>query len=228
MSTILRLEQLCRKYTRGRQPVVAVDNVSLEMQQGDFACIMGRSGSGKTTLAGMVAGLITPTSGSVVFRGQNFASYNDNQLAAIRNTQIGYIPQGSSLLPYLTAVDNVRLPYFLGNRSGPDTSASKAMDLLEKAGIAHLASAYPATMSGGESRRVAMVRALMLDPVLLIADEPTSDLDLETTQNIANYMRALNHEGMSLLVVTHDAEIAAVGTSLYTMAAGKITQTKSA
>lgn len=224
MSMLLRLEQLCRTYKRGRQPVVAVDNVSITMQQGDFTCIMGRSGSGKTTLAGMIAGLITPTSGHIIFCGQDLADYDDNQLAAMRNTQIGYIPQGASLLPYLTALDNVRLPYFLRKRPGPDTSAAKAMDLLEKAGIVHLASAYPATMSGGESRRVALVRALMLDPMLLIADEPTSDLDIETTQQMAEYMRTLNQQGMSLLVVTHDAEIAAAGTHLLTMASGKLTQ----
>ena len=228
MNTLLRLEQLCRTYARGRQPVVAVDNVSLTMQQGDFTCIMGRSGSGKTTLAGMIAGLITPTSGCVVFCGNDLAEYTDNQLAAMRNTQIGYIPQGASLLPHLTALDNVRLPYFLGKRTGLDTSITRAMELLEKAGIAHLASAYPATMSGGESRRVALVRALMVEPLLLIADEPTSDLDIETTQHIAEYMRTLNQEGLSLLVVTHDAEIAAAGTYLFTMAAGKLTQGGSA
>lgn len=224
MKTLLRLEQLCRTYTRGRQPVVAVDNVSITMQQGDFTCIVGRSGSGKTTLAGMVAGLITPTSGHVVFCGKNLAEYTDNQLAILRNTQIGYIPQGASLLPHLTALDNVRLPYYLGKRPDPDTSVPRAMALLEKAGIAHLAAAYPATMSGGESRRVALVRALMLEPLLLIADEPTSDLDIETTRHMAAYMQTLNREGMSLLVVTHDAEIAAAGTHLFAMAAGKFTQ----
>lgn len=223
MSALLQLEQIRREYKRAGQRFAAVDRVDMAMNQGDFVCIVGRSGSGKTTLAGMVAGLITPTAGRIVLCGQELDTCTDDELSAMRNTSIGYIPQGGSLLPYLTALDNVRLPYFLHSRKGPDTSRARAMQLLERAGIGHLAAAYPPTMSGGESRRVALARALMNEPLLLVADEPTSDLDSETTQGIALFMQELNREGLSLLVVTHDAEIAAAAKSLYTMVSGNIT-----
>lgn len=222
MSLLLHVENLRREYRRGDRFFAAVDGANMDVSPGEFACIIGRSGSGKTTLAGMVAGLITPTSGSILFEGTDVPGLSDDERTVLRNNKIGYVPQGGSLLPYLTVLDNVRLPYFLQSRSGPDVSVEKAMALLEKIGVAHLAGAYPNTLSGGEGKRVAIARALINDPLLLIADEPTSDLDLDMTHETVELMQSLNRAGTTLLVVTHDSEVSGASTTLFAMEAGRL------
>ena len=190
------------------------------MQPGDFNCIMGKSGSGKTTLLNMIAGLLTPTQGKVTFNDVNLFELDDQQVSAFRNQHIGYIPQGSSLLPNLTAIDNIRLPYYLTKRPNK-SSFSYAKSLLEKAKVSYLQDVYPANMSGGEMRRIAILRALICQPQIIIADEPTSDLDEESSTDIMQLLKEINQQGTALLIVTHDHDVANYSQNILKMSAGR-------
>ncbi|OCG39541.1 hypothetical protein A9G28_09150 [Gilliamella sp. Fer1-1] len=217
---LLNVKNLRKDYYRGQQTFSAVNNVSFSMKKNDFICIMGKSGSGKTTLLNMIAGLLTPTQGKITVNETNLFELNDQQVSAFRNQHIGYIPQGSSLLPNLTALDNIRLPFYLTKRSN-DNSLSYAQSLLKKAKISYLQDAYPANMSGGEMRRVAILRALICRPQIIIADEPTSDLDDESSADIMQLLTEINQQGTALLIVTHDNDVASYSQTILKMSAGK-------
>lgn len=217
---LLNVRNLRKDYQRGQQTFAAVNNVSFSMQPGDFNCIMGKSGSGKTTLLNMIAGLLTPTQGKVTFNDVNLFELDDQQVSAFRNQHIGYIPQGSSLLPNLTAIDNIRLPYYLTKRPNK-SSLSYAKSLLEKAKVSYLQDVYPANMSGGEMRRIAILRALICQPQIIIADEPTSDLDEESSTDIMQLLKEINQQGTALLIVTHDHDVANYSQNILKMSAGR-------
>ncbi|OTQ30720.1 ABC transporter ATP-binding protein [Gilliamella apicola] len=217
---LLNVKNLRKDYQRGQQTFAAVNNVSFSMQPGDFNCIMGKSGSGKTTLLNMIAGLLTPTQGKVTFNDVNLFELDDQQVSAFRNKHIGYIPQGSSLLPNLTAIDNIRLPYYLTKRPNK-SSFSYAKSLLEKAKVSYLQDVYPANMSGGEMRRIAILRALICQPQIIIADEPTSDLDEESSTDIMQLLKEINQQGTALLIVTHDHDVANYSQTILKMSAGR-------
>jgi ABC-type lipoprotein export system ATPase subunit len=217
---LLNVKNLRKDYYRGQQTFSAVNNVSFSMKKNDFICIMGKSGSGKTTLLNMIAGLLTPTQGKITVNETNLFELNDQQVSAFRNQHIGYIPQGCSLLPNLTALDNIRLPFYLTKRSN-DNSLSYAQSLLKKAKISYLQDAYPANMSGGEMRRVAILRALICRPQIIIADEPTSDLDDESSADIMQLLTEINQQGTALLIVTHDNDVASYSQTILKMSAGK-------
>lgn len=217
---LLNVKNLRKDYQRGQQTFAAVNNVSFSMQPGDFNCIMGKSGSGKTTLLNMIAGLLTPTQGKVTFNDVNLFELDDQQVSAFRNQHIGYIPQGSSLLPNLTAIDNIRLPYYLIKRPNK-SSFSYAKSLLEKAKVSYLQDVYPANMSGGEMRRIAILRALICQPQIIIADEPTSDLDEESSTDIMQLLKEINQQGTALLIVTHDHDVANYSQNILKMSAGR-------
>ena len=217
---LLNVRNLRKDYQRGQQTFAAVNNVSFSMQPGDFKCIMGKSGSGKTTLLNMIAGLLTPTQGKVTFNDVNLFELDDQQVSAFRNQHIGYIPQGSSLLPNLTAIDNIRLPYYLTKRPNK-SSFSYAKSLLEKAKVSYLQDVYPANMSGGEMRRIAILRALICQPQIIIADEPTSDLDEESSTDIMQLLKEINQQGTALLIVTHDNDVASYSQNIMKMSAGR-------
>ena len=217
---LLNVRNLRKDYQRGQQTFAAVNNVSFSMQPGDFNCIMGKSGSGKTTLLNMIAGLLTPTQGKVTFNDVNLFELDDQQVSAFRNQHIGYIPQGSSLLPNLTAIDNIRLPYYLTKRPNK-SSFSYAKSLLEKAKVSYLQDVYPANMSGGEMRRIAILRALICQPQIIIADEPTSDLDEESSTDIMQLLKEINQQGTALLIVTHDHDVANYSQNILKMSAGR-------
>lgn len=222
--TLLSVTKLRREYVRAGRVFAAVDSVSFSMEAGESVSIIGRSGSGKTTLLGMVAGLISPTSGEAVLDGQAIALLDDAAASRLRNTVIGHVPQGTSLLPALTALDNVRLPQYLAGKIRPGDRAEKALTLLEDMGVAHLRNAYPKDLSGGEMRRIAIARALVNAPKLLIADEPTSDLDEESAGGVMRLLSRVNAQGTALLMVTHDMELAAMAGRRMTMASGKLTE----
>lgn len=215
---LLNVRNLRKDYQRGQQTFAAVNNVSFSMQSGDFNCIMGKSGSGKTTLLNMIAGLLTPTQGKVTFNDVNLFELDDQQVSAFRNQHIGYIPQGSSLLPNLTAIDNIRLPYYLTKRPNK-SSLGYAKSLLEKAKVSYLQDVYPANMSGGEMRRIAILRALICQPQIIIADEPTSDLDEESSTDIMQLLKEINQQGTALLIVTHDNDVASYSQNIMKMSA---------
>jgi len=218
MSYILKLNNLCKEYQRGKKIFKAVNNVNLEIQSGDFINIIGRSGSGKSTVLNMAAGMLTPTSGEIIFDGENFSGRNDSELSKIRNEKIGFIPQGASALENLTVMENILLPFYLWHHGGD--AEGRAYILLEKFGIENLADSYPAELSGGELRRALIARALINSPKIIIADEPTSDLDIETSKNIMETFTSLNREGITVLLVSHDLDSLKYGNRVYTMNSG--------
>lgn len=218
---LLEVKNLRKDYKRATQQFSAVNNISFSMDQNDFISIMGKSGSGKTTLLNMIAGLLTPTQGKVTINGTNLFELDDKQVSAFRNQYLGYIPQGSSLLPNLTALENIRLPFSLTKREN-QSSLNYALQLLEKAQISYLKDAYPANMSGGEMRRIAILRALICQPQLVIADEPTSDLDEESSAQIMALLTDIHQQGTGLLIVTHDNDVASYSQRTLKMSSGRL------
>jgi putative ABC transport system ATP-binding protein len=217
---LLELRELTKAYRRGGRAFNAVNQVSLSVEPGDFISIIGRSGSGKTTLLNMSAGLLHPTGGTVLFEGNDLHRLKDRDLSRFRNEKIGYVPQGQSLLSNFTVFDNVCIPWFLFKREGD--VEGRAFTLLEKVGISHLAAAYPKELSGGEMRRTAIARSLINEPRLLIADEPTGDLDVETTAEIMALFSRIAREGTAVLMVTHELDTVQYGNKTYSMSAGNL------
>ncbi|MDR2825276.1 MAG: ABC transporter ATP-binding protein [Deltaproteobacteria bacterium] len=215
----LQVSHLNKRYVRAGW-FHAVADVSFCLENGVFASLIGRSGSGKTTLLNMLIGLLSPDSGEILLNGIKLFSMNDRERTALRNEKIGYVPQGRSLLSNLTALNNARLPFHLQRRSGD--SLQKARALFSDLGIAHLENSYPEELSGGELRRVALARALINSPELIIADEPTSDLDVDTAHEILELFLRLNRQGVSFLVATHDLELSRCGGLMLKMDSGKL------
>ena len=220
MAAVLKLTELCKEYQRGGGPFLAVDHVDLNVEAGDFVNVIGRSGSGKSTLLYMAAGMLSPTSGAVELNGENLAGKDDASLSRLRNDKIGFIPQDAAALPHLTLLENVLLPFCLWPHGGDGEGAARL--LLERLGIAHLADAYPSELSGGELRRALIARALINRPMIVIADEPTSDLDVESSKNIMETFAKLNEEGATLLLVSHDLDTLRYGKRVYTMSDGRL------
>ncbi|MDR3115927.1 MAG: ABC transporter ATP-binding protein [Treponema sp.] len=217
---LLELHELTKEYRRGGRTFNAVNRASLSVEPGDFISIIGRSGSGKSTLLSMSAGLLHPTAGTVLFEGADIHRLKDKELSFFRNEQIGYVPQGQSLLANFRVFDNVCIPWFLFKREGD--AEGRAFILLEKVGISHLAASYPKELSGGEMRRVSLARALINEPRLLIADEPTSDLDVQTTAEIMGLFSRIAKEGTAVLIVTHELDSLNYGNKTYGMDAGNL------
>ena len=219
---ILSVKNLCKEYSRGNRKFLALDNVNFEISAGEFVNIIGRSGSGKSTLLNIMAGMMSPTSGQVLFHGEDISSKPDSELSMIRNRHIGFIPQGASALPALNIAENVRLPRCIyGEDGGAEDEAHK---LLSKFGIEHLAESYPDELSGGELRRALIARALINHPEIIIADEPVSDLDAESSDEVMRIFAGLNAEGVTLLVVSHDLDSLKYGSRVCTMEAGKLSE----
>lgn len=219
---LLEIKGLSRGYQRRGKAFWAVNSVDLSIGQGDFVNIIGRSGSGKSTLLNMAAGLLMPTSGSIRLNGTELYALKDKDISELRNTRLGYIPQGLGTLSTLTVFDNVRLPYFLSRRQGD--ASGRASFLLDEVGISALADMLPSQLSGGELRRVLIARALMNEPDILIADEPTSDLDIETTREIMELFARINKNGTTILIVTHELDTLEFGNRVLTMASGQLTE----
>jgi len=217
---LLELRGLTKEYKRVDRAFNAVNGVNLSVERGDFISIIGRSGSGKSTLLNMSAGLLKPSAGTVLFDGRDVFGLDDKSISLLRNEQIGFVPQGQSLLSNFTVLENVCIPWFLFKREGDPEE--RAFSLLEKTGIDHLAASYPKQLSGGEMRRVAIARALVNNPGIIIADEPTSDLDAETTAEIMRLLNAIAKEGTAVLIVTHELDTLSYGNKVYSMNAGNL------
>ena len=204
----LKAEKICKKFNRktsGASYFYAVNETDFELAESSLTAVYGRSGGGKTTFLNMLGGLLEPSGGRVLIDGTDIYSMPDKELSEFRNKNIGIIPQGSTALPTLTVIENVLLPRLMYGKS--DDSARKyAMELLEKVGIAELSQAMPNELSGGELRRMAIARALMNKPSVLLADEPTGDLDDENTALVLSLLRDTAKEGTSVLIVTHEGE----------------------
>ena len=180
----------------------AVSGVDVSLAPGEFVVLMGRSGGGKSTLLNMLAGLLAPNEGCVQLNGQDLYALSDDELSRLRNEYIGVVPQGQTPLHSLTVVQNVTLPYLMYRAD--DGVEARALELLESLGIRHLADSYPSELSGGEMRRMAIARALVCNPAVVLADEPTSDLDDENTRIVLQKLRDVADAGAAVLVATHD------------------------
>ena len=218
---LLKATNLSKTFKRGNVQFSAVNDVSISLTESSFTFIVGRSGSGKTTLLNLLSGLLNPTTGEVVFEDKNIFNMNDKDKSFYRNAEIGFVPQVLGTLPNLTVLDNVRLPFFMFKRDGNDDD--RALSLLDMMGILHLKDEMPSSLSGGEEKRMLIARSLMNAPRLLIADEPTSNLDSETTKEVMEGIKRVNRQGVSCLIVTHDESIIEKNADVYRMENGKIT-----
>jgi putative ABC transport system ATP-binding protein len=202
---IIKTENIVRTFTLGESVVKALDNVSFEIEKGEMVAVTGTSGSGKSTLMNIIGCLDRPNSGKYYLNGEDVSKLHKDRLAEIRNKHIGFIFQSFNLLPRMTAVENVELPLLYAGRKDAKQMAEKA---LESVALSHRMYHEPNKLSGGERQRVAIARALVVQPSILLADEPTGNLDSKTSVEILNVMQELNSKGLTILIVTHDRDIA--------------------
>lgn len=207
-----------KTYQTEYRKVEALKSVSLSLEEGCFCCILGKSGSGKSTLLNICAGILSATTGRVLLDGVDYSQCNDRQLSFLRNDKIGYVMQGYALLPNLTVRENVKFPHMIYKR--PGGIEDYADRLLQIVGMGDMADRYPAELSGGEIRRVEIARALINRPALVIADEPTGDLDKINSADIMELFREINRQGTSILMVSHDLETTTYCKELFTMEDG--------
>ena len=205
---MIRARGLTKTIDTGTHRVDILKGIDLDIPRGEFAAVMGPSGSGKSTLLGLLAGLDTPTAGTIFLDGQEITGLKEDELALVRGRKIGFVFQSYHLIPTLTAEENVVLPMELGGNGHGGTA--RARELLERVGLADRRDHYPVQLSGGEQQRVALARAFMARPPILLADEPTGNLDSENGRVVLDLLLALNRqEGTTLVLVTHDQELAA-------------------
>lgn len=206
MTTILNVDRLTKTFTTAGQQLTVLDAVCFDVKMGETLAIVGPSGSGKTTLLGLCAGLDRPTSGEVYLCGARINPMNEDERAAVRNENVGFIFQNFQLIPTLTALENVMIPREL---HGDRHARSKALALLDRVGLGDRTEHYPSQLSGGEQQRVSLARAFSNTPRILFADEPTGNLDNETSRHVEDLMFELNKEnGTTLVIVTHDLQLA--------------------
>ena len=202
---LIEVQNLFKNYRSGDEDVNAVNDVSFQIAQGDFAAIMGPSGSGKSTLLTMLGGLTKPTSGNVLVDSINISDLSSNQIAAFRREYIGFVFQSFQLIPYLTVVENIMLPLILKYEQ-KQLQKEKANGILQKVGLENKANRLVEQLSGGEQQRVAIARAIVNDPLIILADEPTGNLDTKTGYEILELFTQLNNEGKTIIIVTHNEE----------------------
>ena len=207
MGVLIHIENMKKIYNPGENEVRALDGIDLDIERGDLVAIVGHSGSGKSTLMNMLGCLDTPTSGKYVLDGQDVASMTDNQLADVRNKEIGFIFQGFNLISNLDAVGNVELPLVYRGVSKSERKQI-AMEALKSVGLEDRMKHKPNEMSGGQQQRVAVARAVAAKPPIILADEPTGNLDTKSTQEILEILKELHRSGRTVIIITHDEEIA--------------------
>ena len=218
---MIELKNVSKRYLRGAQEVHALRDVSLSIKKGEFLSVMGASGSGKSTLLNLIGGLDQPTSGEIFIDGRPLHGISDYELTLIRRRRVGFIFQFFNLLPILTAVENVSLPLLLEGTPYPEVKP-KAVKLLEQVGLGARTEHRPEQLSGGEMQRVAISRALISDPAVLLADEPTGNLDSQTSEEIFMLLRNLHDQGQTIVLVTHDSRAAAYGSRIITLKDGAL------
>ena len=209
--------------SKGSNVFYAVESTDLELEGGSLTAVLGRSGSGKSTLLNMMAGLLKPTLGTVELDGTDIYALSDAERSRLRNERFGIIPQGQTALLSLTVMENVLLPVEM---YGGDVLGrkNKALELLTKLGIERLSGVYPADLSGGEMRRLAIARALINDPSVILADEPTGDLDDENTAEVLGILRSLADKGAAVLLVTHENDAVSYADRVFRMAEGRLSE----
>ena len=222
----VQLQNVTKTYQMGEVQVHALNGLDLSIQEGEFVVIVGPSGSGKTTALNLIGGLDTPTSGELLVAGTDIAGYDEDALTAYRRDQIGFIFQFFNLLPTLTAGENVEFALELADREGQDVH-QRARVLLDRVGLAERADHFPSQLSGGEQQRVAIARALAKDPPILLADEPTGNLDFRMGQKVLRVMRDLNQqEGRTVILVTHNTVIGRIGERVVHLRDGQVSDVK--
>lgn len=220
MESIIKTENLSKSFKRGSNTLFAVKNVNFTLEEGDFVNIIGRSGSGKSTFLNLLSGLLKPTEGKIFAKGKDMSDFSDREISKYRNEVIGFVPQSLGTLPNLNVLENVSLPYYLFKRD--DSAYEKAAMLLDEMGILHLKDDFPKNLSGGELKRVLIARSMINSPELLILDEPTSDLDKNTTIEIMDLLKKINSKGTALIIVTHELDILKYGNTLCQMEDGSL------
>ncbi len=222
----VQLQNVTKTYQMGEVQVHALNGLDLTVQEGEFVVVVGPSGSGKTTTLNLIGGLDTPTSGELIVAGTNVAGYDEKALTVYRRDQIGFIFQFFNLLPTLTARENVEFALELVERDGQNVR-QRACALLERVGLAERADHFPSQLSGGEQQRVAIARALAKDPLILLADEPTGNLDFRMGQKVLRVMRDLNQqEGRTVILVTHNTVIGQIGDRVVHLRDGQVAHTE--
>ncbi|MBQ8189681.1 MAG: ABC transporter ATP-binding protein [Lachnospiraceae bacterium] len=221
VSVLIQVEDMCKIYNPGVNEVRALDHVSLTVNTGEFLAIIGQSGSGKSTLMNMLGCLDVPTSGKYILDGKDVSHLSDDELSDIRNQEIGFIFQGFNLIPSFTAIENVELPLlYRGIEKKERHELAKAA--LEKVGLGERMKHKPSEMSGGQQQRVAIARAIAQAPPVILADEPTGNLDSASSQEIIRILKALHKEGRTVILITHDNEIAAQARRVIRIKDGRI------
>ena len=219
---LINVNNLSKSFRRGERDFFAIDDVSFDVCEKDFINIIGKSGSGKSTLLTLLSAIIEPTSGDIFVEGKSLSTMDDEEKSGYRNEFIGYVPQSLGTLPTLNVLDNVRLPYFFKKLEGD--GIERARMLLDMCGILDLQDDFCKNLSGGELKRVLIARALMNKPKILIADEPTSDLDSKTTIEIMDMLKEINEKGTTIIIVTHDNDLLKYGSRLLEMTDGKLNE----
>jgi putative ABC transport system ATP-binding protein len=221
---IIQIENLTKIYGMGEAEVHALDGVSLRIKENEFVAIMGPSGSGKSTLMNIIGCLDRPTSGRYILAGEDVSNFNKSQLAVIRNKRIGFVFQSFNLLPQTTALENVMLPLLYNHQAklSDEDQRTKAMKVLESVDLADRMHHKPQELSGGQVQRVAIARALVNDPVMILADEPTGNLDTHSGEEIMKLLSDLHDNGSTIIVVTHADDIAAFAQRIINFRDGRI------
>lgn len=222
MSVIVEIKNLKREFTVGNEIVKALDDVSFTINSGEFITIMGSSGSGKTTLLNILGCLEKPTQGTYLLDGTNVSNLSKNELAALRNSKLGFVFQSYNLLARTSAIENVELPLLYNSKFSPSERREKCIKALEAVKLSDRLDHLPSQLSGGQQQRVAIARALVNDPVMILADEATGNLDSRTSYEIMMLIQDLNNLGKTIVFVTHEPDIAAFSKRTITLKDGKI------
>ena len=204
---MLTVKNIHKTYKRGTQEVTAIDDISIEIPSGDFISIVGQSGSGKSSLLLVLGGMLSPSSGSVWIDKDSLYDLSPMERAALRKKKVGFVFQTFNLIPYLTAMQNVQVPLLL-NGVDEKLQNDRAIELLERVGLTDRLEHKPSELSVGQQQRVALARMLANNPEVILADEPTGNLDIETSGQIINFLKELNQEGKTIILVTHDIHVA--------------------
>ena len=220
---LLKLTDICKDYRQGREPVRVLKNVNLTVEQGDYLAIMGPSGSGKTTLMNIIGCLDVADAGTYHLDGLPIEAYTENQLAQIRNRKIGFVFQSFNLIPKLSAEENVELPLIYQKVPRAERQV-RVRAALERVGLAHRAKHLPTELSGGQQQRVAIARALVTNPSLILADEPTGNLDSKTSKEIMDIFHELHAQGNTIVLITHDNDVAKQASRAIHILDGQITE----
>jgi putative ABC transport system ATP-binding protein len=217
----IETNSVTKVYRIGKQDFKALNNITIKIKKGDFVAIMGPSGSGKSTLMNLLGCLDRPTHGEIILEGENLTRINDNSLADIRCKKVGFVFQTFNLIPTMSALKNVALPMTF-NKINKSTREKAAIDLLRKFGLENWANNRPSELSGGQQQRVAIARALVNNPSIILADEPTGNLDSEAGQQVMKLLSSINKEGKTILLVTHDSSLIKYANKVINMIDGEI------